>query len=112
MLAEDIETRGNEQQTASLLVHFKDSIGGLARVLKTVENYSGVVSHVESRPSKTEGVQFDVLVRVDMTRQSLLLLIRSLRQSTNLAGATLLQEETTTISVKGKRQSQKLSNII
>jgi tyrosine 3-monooxygenase len=111
MLAEDIEVRGNEQQTASLLVHFKDSISGLARVLKTVENYSGVVSHVESRPSKTEGVQFDVLVRVDMTRQSLLLLIRSLRQSTNLAGATLLQEETTTISVKGERQSQKLSNM-
>lgn len=102
MLAEDLEQRGNEQQTASLLVHFKDGIGGLARVLKTVENYSGVVNHVESRPSKTEGVQFDVLVRVEMTRQSLLLLIRSLRQSTNLSGVTLLQEETATISVKGE----------
>jgi len=103
MLSEDLEQRGNEQQTASLLVHFRDSIGGLARVLKTVENYSGVVSHVESRPSKEEGVQFDVLVRVDMTRQSLLLLIRSLRQSSNLAGVTLLQEETASISVKGKK---------
>ncbi|XP_065334590.1 tyrosine 3-monooxygenase [Cloeon dipterum] len=100
LLGQDIEQRGNELQNASLLACFRDGIGGLARVLKTVENYSGVINHVESRPSKDNGVQFDVLIRVEMTRQNLLLLLRSLRQSASLAGVTLLQEETNSVSVK------------
>lgn len=55
--------------------------------------------HLESRPSKTEGMQYDILVKVDMSRQNLLLLIRSLRQSASLGDVTLLADNS--VSVKG-----------
>lgn len=60
--------------------------------------------HLETRPSKQPGTQFDILVKVDMSKQNLLVLIRSLRQSSALDGVTLLQENTTSVSVKGNRE--------
>ena len=84
-------------QKAALVVRMRDGISSLARILKTVENFKGTVTHVESRQSRKEGSQFDVLVKVDMTRQSLLQLIRNLRQSASLAGVTLLADNSVSI---------------
>lgn len=71
----------------------------MARILKTIENFKGAVVHIESRPSKAPPSQFDILVKVDITKPALLLLIRSLRQSSALAGVTLLADNSQ--SVKG-----------
>ncbi|XP_015598744.1 tyrosine 3-monooxygenase [Cephus cinctus] len=84
-------------QKAALVLRLREGIGSLGRILKTVENFKGTVTHVESRPSKKEGLQFDVLVKVDMTRQSLLQLIRNLRQSSSLGGVTLLADNSMSI---------------
>lgn len=93
------ETPENEQniQRAALVLRLREGISSLSRILKTIENFKGTVTHVESRPSKKEGLQFDVLVKVDMTRQSLLQLIRNLRQSSSLAEVTLLADNSVSI---------------
>ncbi|XP_051162629.1 tyrosine 3-monooxygenase isoform X1 [Leptopilina boulardi] len=93
------ETPDNEQivQRAALVLRLREGISSLSRILKTIENFKGTVTHVESRPSKKEGLQFDVLVKVDMTRQSLLQLIRNLRQSSSLAEVTLLADNSMSI---------------
>lgn len=84
-------------QKAALVLRLREGIGSLARILKTIENFKGTVTHVESRPSHMEKIQFDVLVKVDMTRPSLLQLIRNLRQSSALDGVTLLTDNSVSI---------------
>ena len=84
-------------QKAALVLRLREGIGSLARILKTIENFKGTVTHVESRPSHLEKIQFDVLVKVDMTRPSLLQLIRNLRQSSALDGVTLLTDNSVSI---------------
>lgn len=64
------------------------------------QNFKGVVTHLETRTSKQMGMQFDILVKIDMSRQNLLLLIRSLRQSASLGGVTLLADNS--VNIKGK----------
>ncbi|PSN41889.1 Tyrosine 3-monooxygenase [Blattella germanica] len=93
------ESKEAEQtiQKAALVLKMREGIGSLARILKTIENFKGTVTHLETRNSKQEGMQFDILVRVDMSRQNLLLLIRSLRQSSSLAGVTLLADNSVSI---------------
>lgn len=68
-------------------------MNSLSRVLKTVEKYQGSIYHLETRPNKIDKSQLDVLVKVDMTRQSLLQIIKNLRQSASLDHVTLLGEE-------------------
>ncbi|XP_078053380.1 tyrosine hydroxylase ple [Augochlora pura] len=84
-------------QKAALVLRLREGIGSLARILKTIENFKGTVTHVESRPSKREGQQFDVLVKVDMSKQCLLQLIRNLRQSSALDGVSLLADNSVSI---------------
>ncbi|XP_014298867.1 tyrosine 3-monooxygenase isoform X2 [Microplitis demolitor] len=84
-------------QKATLMLRLRDGIGSLARILKTIENFKGIVTHLESRPSRKEGSQFDVLVKVDMTRHCLLQLIRNLRQSASLEEVNLLTENSVSI---------------
>ena len=84
-------------QKAALVLRLREGIGSLARILKTIENFKGTVTHVESRPSQVEKIQFDVLVKVDMTRPCLLQLIRNLRQSSALDGVTLLTDNSVSI---------------
>ncbi|XP_021919052.1 tyrosine 3-monooxygenase isoform X2 [Zootermopsis nevadensis] len=84
-------------QKAALVLKMREGIGSLARILKAIENFKGTVTHLETRTSKQTGMQFDILVRVDMSRQNLLLLIRALRQSSSLAGVTLLADNSVSI---------------
>lgn len=77
----------------------KEGMASLARILKTIEVFKGTVVHLETRASKMEGIQFDVLVKVEMSRRDLLNLMRNLRQSSFLGGVSLLTENN--VSVKG-----------
>lgn len=85
-------------QKAALVLRLREGMSSLSRVLKTIEKYQGSVCHLETRPNKNNPNQFDVLIKVDMSRQSLLQLIKSLRQASSLENVTLLSEEN--ISVK------------
>lgn len=73
-------------------------MSSLSRVLKTIEKYSGIICHLETRPSKPVSNQLDVLVKVEMTRSNLLQLIKSMRQTSSLSTVSLLGEDN--ISVK------------
>ena len=85
--------------TAALVLRLREGMTSLPRILKTIENFKGQVAHVETRPSKKDG-QFDVLVKVNMTRQNLSSLIRNLRQGSSLGGLTLLADNANAVTVK------------
>lgn len=84
---------------AAIVVHLRDGMGSLGRILKAVETYHGTVVHLESRQSRSDGVMFDVLIKVDMARSNLLQLIRSLRQTASFGSVSLLNENNS-VSVK------------
>ncbi|CAB0032023.1 unnamed protein product [Trichogramma brassicae] len=86
-------------QTAALILRMRDGMSMLPRILKTIESFKGQVAHVETRSSKNEG-QYDVLVKINITRQNLASLIRNLRQGTSLGGITLLADNTKAVTVK------------
>lgn len=92
------ETAANEVIKAALVIHLRDGMGALGRILKAVETYKGIVIHLESRQSRESGIQFDVLIKIEMSRSALLQLCRSLRQSLSFGGVTLLSENS--VSVK------------
>lgn len=84
---------------AAVVVHLRDGMGSLGRILKAVETFHGTVVHLESRQSRSEGVMFDVLIKVDMARANLLQLIRSLRQTASFGSVAVLAENNT-VNVK------------
>lgn len=92
------EEAANELIKAALVVRLRDGMGSLGRILKAVETYKGSVVHLESRQSREDSIQFDVLIKIEMSRSSLLQLCRSLRQSMAFGGVTLLTENN--VSVK------------
>lgn len=96
--AESVE-EASAVQRAALVVHLRDGMGALGRILKAIETYHGTVIHLESRNSREEGVQFDVLIKIDITRGSLLQLIRLLRQNASFGGITLMESQNS-VSVK------------
>lgn len=79
-------------QHAALIVRLRDGMSSLGRILKSIETHHGVVIHVETRQSREEGVQYDVLIKVDMSRSNLLQLIRSLRQTNSFGGMSLAED--------------------
>jgi tyrosine 3-monooxygenase len=101
VLARSIAENPDDQsvQTAAMVLRLREGMTALPRILKTIENFKGQVSHIETRPSKKDG-QFDVLVKVNMNRQNLSSLIRNLRQGTSLGGLTLLAENNIAVTVK------------
>lgn len=86
------------EQKAALVLRLREGMSSLSRVLKTIEKYQGGVLHLETRPSQNDNGQLDALVKVTMSRQNMLQLIRNLRQSAALENVELLGEDN--ISVK------------
>lgn len=107
MLSRTIADHPEDQsvQPAALVLQLREGgmlCGALPRILKTIENFKGQVGHVETRANPRRGDnQFDVLVKVSMSRQNLASLIRNLRQGSSLAGLTLLADDrTNAVTVK------------
>ncbi|KAH0808962.1 hypothetical protein GEV33_013829 [Tenebrio molitor] len=80
-------------QRAALILRLREGMNSLSRVLKSIEKYQGSVCHLETRPNQNDNNQLDALIKVEMTRVSLLQLIRSLRQSSSLGHVTLIGED-------------------
>jgi tyrosine 3-monooxygenase len=92
------EARANEVIKAGLVARLRDGMGALGRILKAVETFKGTVIHLESRQSRETGVQFDVLIKIEMTRSALLQLCRSLRQTCSFGGVSLLSENSVSVT--------------
>lgn len=82
----------NTVQRVALVVRLRDGMGSLGRILKAIDTFRGAVIHLESRPSRSDGIQYDMLTKVDITRGNLIQLIRSLRQTNSFGSANLLNE--------------------
>lgn len=80
-------------QRAALILRLREGMNSLARVLKAVEKYQGSIIHLETRPNKRDNGQLDALVKVEMSRASLLQLLKNLRQSGTLEHVTLLSDD-------------------
>ncbi|KAG7172561.1 Tyrosine 3-monooxygenase-like [Homarus americanus] len=61
------------------------------------QNFKGHVAHVETRPAPRKGVAFDVLIKIDILREPLLNLLKSLRQGSAIASVNLLSEHHSSI---------------
>ncbi|CRK95715.1 CLUMA_CG009172, isoform A [Clunio marinus] len=96
--ASQSEEAANAIIKAALVVRLRDGMGALGRILKAIETFKGTVIHLESRQSRESNVQFDVLIKIEMTRSALLQLCRSLRQSSAFGGVSLFSEND--VSVK------------
>lgn len=96
--ASESEEAANAVVKAGLVVRLRDGMGALGRILKAVETFKGTVIHLESRQSKEAGVQFDVLLKVEMTRASLLQLCRSLRQTVSFGSVSLMSEDNVSVT--------------
>ena len=91
------EEEANAVIKAALVVRLRDGMGSLGRILKAVETYRGAVIHLESRQSREQDIQYDVLIKTEIARSSLLQLCRSLRQSMSFGGITVLSENSVNI---------------
>ncbi|CAG9799492.1 unnamed protein product [Chironomus riparius] len=91
------EEEANAVIKAALVVRLRDGMGSLGRILKAVETYRGAVIHLESRQSHEQDIQYDVLIKTEIARSSLLQLCRSLRQSMSFGGITVLSENSVNI---------------
>ncbi|CAG9761462.1 unnamed protein product [Ceutorhynchus assimilis] len=80
-------------QRAALVLHLKEGMSSLSRVLKSIEKYQGVVVHLETRPNVAVKTQLDTLVKIDMSRINMLQLLKNLRQSQTLEHATLIGDD-------------------
>lgn len=96
-------------QQTSLVFALKDGIVSIARILKAIEGSKGTVKHIESRQSKTSGAQTDVLVKVELTREALLHLMKVFRQSSSLVDVNILNENQ--ISIKGPWYPKHISDL-
>lgn len=96
--ASESEAAAHAVIKAALVLRLRDGMGALGRILKAVETFKGTVIHLESRQSHEAGVQFDVLLKIEITRTALLQLCRSLRQSTSFGSVSLMNENN--VSVK------------
>lgn len=83
---------------AGLVVRLRDGMGALGRILKAVETFKGTVIHLESRQSKETGIQFDVLLKIEMTRNALLQLCRSLRTTMSFGSISLMSEDNVSVT--------------
>ncbi|XP_053638906.1 tyrosine 3-monooxygenase [Cherax quadricarinatus] len=84
-------------EQVALVLALVDGIGSLSRIIKTIENFKGTVMHVETRPAPRKGVAFDVLFKIDILREPLLNLLKSLRQGSTIASVNLLSERYSSI---------------
>lgn len=76
-----------------------------------LQNFKGTVVHVETRPAPRKGVSFDVLLKVDITREPLLTLLKSLRQSSAITSVTLLSEHHSSIKGRTDREDTTLERV-
>lgn len=88
-------------QSNSLLLNMKESgFGSLPRIMKIIEASKGKVKHVESRKASSKAEKaginsddyFDLFLDVDIAKDGLLHVMRSLRHG-HLADATILREQ-------------------
>lgn len=76
----------------TVMVKLNNPMIGLDRIIKIVENEEAVLVHLETREPHNldNSIKMEVLMSVDIAKDRILHLIKTLRHSNSLAGATLL----------------------
>ncbi|XP_018020964.1 tyrosine 3-monooxygenase [Hyalella azteca] len=99
----------SQAQVTSLLLTLAGGLTGLSRILKTFENTSGLVLHVETRlvrnmdfteqdiaiAREKKQLSFEVLIKVYIEAEPLLSLLKALRQGSSTTAVRLLPPEKT-----------------
>ncbi|KAG1689101.1 Tyrosine 3-monooxygenase [Nymphon striatum] len=98
-LAPEISLGSDDPQEVSLLITLRDGISSLARIIKTIENLKGNISHLETRCSQKKSGQFDVLCRLMISRPDLITILKTLKQSSAIHEIVILSEGK--VSIKG-----------
>ncbi|CAL8079167.1 unnamed protein product [Orchesella dallaii] len=73
-----------DQEEATIILTLKNGMVSLVNILKTIDENKGSVIHMESRPSREQNCQFDVLLKMQIPWSSLVGLLRALRLNTNV----------------------------
>ncbi|XP_067123545.1 tyrosine 3-monooxygenase [Centruroides vittatus] len=92
LVSEIPEEEAEKLQTSNIIFNLYGGINLLPSVLTIVETSKGEITYLETRSSQRNSRHYDVFARLNITRDGLLLLIKSLRQS-ELAEAVVLGTE-------------------
>nr|XP_042906248.1 tyrosine 3-monooxygenase-like isoform X2 [Parasteatoda tepidariorum] len=84
-------------QQVNLVLSVKDAFSTLPRILKIIQSCQSSILHFESRASKKENYEFDVLIRLDTTKDKMLNIIKALKANSVQDISILLEEK---ISIK------------
>ncbi|XP_022245144.1 tyrosine 3-monooxygenase-like [Limulus polyphemus] len=96
LVTECPDEEANVPKQTNIVLTLKTGITVLPRILKIIESSHGNVFHLETRRAYNNVSTLDVLVRLDISRNGLLHVMRSFRQG-NLADVTILREKAVSI---------------
>ncbi|CAG7820861.1 unnamed protein product [Allacma fusca] len=80
-------------EETDLVLSLNESMVSLARILKTMDNSRASVIHLESRVSRDRHCQFDILLKINVTRSNLVSLVKSLRQSKSITSVNVISHQ-------------------
>ncbi|CAL8079164.1 unnamed protein product [Orchesella dallaii] len=86
-----------EQEEATLIISLKNNMMALTSILKTIDEGKGVVIHMESRPSRDEECQFDVLVKLQIKWSDLAELLKTLRHNPAIHVVNVMSTHSTVV---------------
>jgi len=72
-----------------LILGLRDSMDSLARLLKTIQNCKGTLLHIESRTGRSDESEFDVVIKLNISRDNLMVLMNLVRQSGTVSRSQL-----------------------
>ncbi|KAL5011138.1 hypothetical protein ScPMuIL_013443 [Solemya velum] len=79
----------------SVVITLRDSMHSLSKIIRIFENTKVTLDHIESRHSRKNGAQFEILVSCCGSRERLTSLANVLRQSSQIMDLVLLAERDT-----------------
>ncbi|KFM74226.1 Tyrosine 3-monooxygenase, partial [Stegodyphus mimosarum] len=85
-------------QQVNLVLSLKDGFNTLPRILSIIQSCQGCIVHLETRASKKKEFAFDILVRLDATKDKILHIIKDLKAANSVEDINILVEEK--ISIK------------
>ncbi|GFS75084.1 tyrosine 3-monooxygenase [Trichonephila clavipes] len=84
-------------QLVNLVLSVKDGFNTLPRILRIIQSCQGCILHLETRTSKKKDFDFDIMVRINATKDRVLHIIKALRANSVHDINILIEEK---ISIK------------
>ncbi|XP_021966894.1 tyrosine 3-monooxygenase [Folsomia candida] len=87
------EESAPKAEQATIVLTLKDNMLSLGNILNLVDDFKGIVTHMESRQSREANCQFDVLLKVEIVWNNFVTLLRSLRQCPSVFGVNVISTQ-------------------